>query len=98
MSNGEMGWTPVVRMRRKKSAKSKESDSSEKFNVMMNLNKGRSLVWYKKVGRNLEFLSIDSCKLQDGWQPVENTCGGSDGLSILKIKLLLASNTDSRIS
>ena len=31
------------------SARSEESDSSGNLNVMMNLNKGRSLVWYKKV-------------------------------------------------
>ena len=46
MKDGEVGWTPVVR-RWKKSARSEESDSSGDLNVMMDLNKGRSLVWYK---------------------------------------------------
>ena len=50
--DGEVGWTPVVR--RKKSARNEESDSSGNLNVMMDLNKERSLVWYKKVEGFLE--------------------------------------------
>ena len=36
-----MGWTPVVRRRRKKNARSEESDSRRNLNVMLDLNKGR---------------------------------------------------------
>ena len=38
-----MGWIPVVR-RRRKSAKSEESDSSGECEVIKD---GRSFVWYK---------------------------------------------------
>ena len=41
--DGKVDWTPVMR-RRKKSVRSKENDSSGNLNVMINLNKGRSLL------------------------------------------------------
>ena len=67
VKDGEVGWTPIVR--RKKSARREESDSSVNLNVMMDLNKARSLVWYRWKGF-LEFMSwiINICKLRDGWQ------------------------------
>ena len=58
MRNGEMGvrdrevgWTPVVRRRRNKSAWSEESESSGNLNVN---DKRRSLVRYRKVDVILE--------------------------------------------
>ena len=60
-----------MRRWRKKSAMSEENDSSGNLNVMMDLNKGRSLVWYKKIGwipgiyvcRHLQ-----ASRWVDGWQ------------------------------
>ncbi len=46
VKDGELGWIPVVRRRRKKSARSEESESSGNVNVN---NKRRSLVMYRKV-------------------------------------------------
>ena len=51
-----MGWIQVVRRRRKKSARSEKSGSTGNLNVMMDLNKGRSLVWYWKVEGFQEFM------------------------------------------
>ena len=45
VKDGEVGWTPAVRRRRKKSARSKESESSGNLNVN---NKRRSLVRYRR--------------------------------------------------
>ena len=58
VNDGEVGWTPVVRSRRKKSARSEDSDSSGNLNVMVDL-KRRCLVWHKKVERLLEFMFVD---------------------------------------
>ena len=35
MKDGEVGWTPVEKKRRKKSTRSEKSDSSENLNVMI---------------------------------------------------------------
>ena len=64
MRNGEVGWTPVVR----RNKMSEESDSSGNLNVMIDLNKGRSLVWYKMVKGIPRIYILDICKLRDGWQ------------------------------
>ena len=46
VKDGEVGWTPVVRRRRKKSPRSEEGESSGDLNVN---DKRRSLVRYRKV-------------------------------------------------
>ena len=46
VEDGEVGWTRVVRRRRKKSARSEESESSENLNVN---DQRRSLVRHRKV-------------------------------------------------
>ena len=50
MKDGEAGWTPVVSMRRKKNARSKDGDCSGNLNVWLNLiKKGRKcLVGYRE--------------------------------------------------
>ena len=64
MRNGEMGvkiyrmevgWTPIVRRRRKKNVWSEESESSGNLNVN---DKIRSLVMYRKVDRIPENLYL----------------------------------------
>ena len=50
-----MDWSPVERSRRKKSVRNEENDGN--LNVMMNFNKGRSLVvtiWWREFR---EFMS-----------------------------------------
>ena len=44
IKDGEVGWTPVVRRRRKKCARSEESESSGYVN-----DKRKSLLQYRKV-------------------------------------------------
>ena len=46
VKDGEVGWTSIVRRRRKKIARSEESESSGNLNVN---NKKRSLVRHRKV-------------------------------------------------
>ena len=46
MKDGEAGWTPVVRRRRKKSAWSEDGDDSGNWNIKLNLIEGR---WYWEV-------------------------------------------------
>ena len=46
VKDGEVGWTPVMRRRRKKNARSEESESSGNLNVN---NERRNLAMYRKM-------------------------------------------------
>ena len=49
VKDDEVGWTPVVRRRRKKSARSVDGIDSRNLNINLYLIEGRSLVRYRKA-------------------------------------------------
>ena len=67
MKDGEAGWIPGVR-RRRRSPRSEDGDDSGNSNIKLNLIEGRSLVRYREVNGIPEIIFVEACKPRDGWQ------------------------------